>query len=307
LISGARALGRACPPLLLQGPPGHGKSTLAVAVAAAYGSPAHVLHAGRDTRVIHICKLLAKVRCGDFLIIDEAHSLSQDAQQVLHFALDSEKAPSHEDNRLDRTKPVSIAAFTLVLASNEPGRIRKALRERLHRVDFDPYSIDELKQIAVRVAELEEVELTAQAVRRLAEVAQGSPRLIAKRTELLRYFSPEKDVFNKEDIDQLLSHQGVDEKGLYPQQRLYLLTLKTIHGGRLKLEHLAVKLGCDLVTLRQDIEPYLFELGLVELLSGGQRLLTEAGSELAHEMEPVVEESQAEDSSAPAKSVEATP
>jgi Holliday junction DNA helicase RuvB len=269
--------------LVLRAPSGFGKTALAGANAAEYGTDLHTLLAGEDIRPVEVCQLLFELRYGDILFIDEAHSLSRDAQQALYVALDQNKAPALAEGRPNRSQFMSIAEFTLILATNEPGAIKKGLRSRLERVEFDLYSIAELKAIAEQVASREGVEITPQAARRLAEVAQGVPRHIARRVKTLRLFWPNISKFTQENIDNFLSSEGVDALGLWPSQRLYLTTLATSPGG-CALERLSIKLGCDTAIIRQEVEPYLIDRGWVNPRSGRGRQITPEGCAIVNEI-----------------------
>ena len=284
LTLGAKAQGKPCPPLLFIAPAGYGKTSLAQAVADEYGTDLHSIFAGNDTSAHGICQTLFQLRDGDFLFIDEAHSLGEDAQQVLYVALDQKKAPRPGERRLNRTTLGSVASFGLILATNEPGRLKKGLRTRLTRIEWDPYTERELRAIAEHVAVKEGFEITPQAARRLAEAAQGMPRSICRRLEMLKCLNPGLSRLILSEIEKLLASEGVDHRGLYPGQRQYLLALLESQSGTCSLERLSVKLGCDATNIRQEVEPYLFEQGLVETISGRGRTFTEKGRALAMEL-----------------------
>jgi Holliday junction DNA helicase RuvB len=295
LIDGAKALGRACPSLLLIAPAGTGKTTLGQAIAAEYGSDLYTLLAGKDTRAADLCDILLQLKHGDVFFIDEAHSLGRDAQQILYDALQDNKVPALRDGRLQRTQALSIAQFTLLLASNEPGVLKTGLISRVHRIEFDRYSVRELKAIAEHTAVQEGLEITPQAARRLAEVAQGTPRSICRRLEALRLLYPRVLAFTIDHVRELLTHEGIDADGFTPHQRLYLLTLATTPQGRCSLGLLACKLGCDQAHIHRDIEPYLIEQGLVDPSSGRGRLLTADGRRVAAQLVQRQEQTAEED------------
>lgn len=285
LIAGARELGRPCPPLRLTAPAGHGKTALGHAIAEEYGSEFLPLLAGTDTRAADVCDLLLTGQHGDVVLIDEAHTLRLDAQQILFAALDEEKIPAVTDKgRLKRSELRSIASLTIVLATNQPGHLKAALRSRLTPIEFDPYAIHELKMIAERVAEGEGLEITPQAARRLAEVAQGSPRIISRRVKALRLFGPGTEKFGLDQVTEVLTSEGVDARGLWPSQRLYLQTLDSSPRGVCSLERLAIKLGCDPVIIRHEVEPFLIERGWVEPWSGRGRMITAEGRSIVAEI-----------------------
>lgn len=154
----------------------------------------------------------------------------------------------------------------------------------------------ELKAIAEHAALHEGVEITPQAARRLAEVAQGTPRSICRRLEALRLLYPRVRAFTIEHIRELLTHEGIDEDGFTPHQRLYLLTLAANPHGRCSLGLLASRLGCDIAHLHRDIEPYLIEQGLVDPSSGRGRVLTTEGRRAAEKFTARLQEQMALDS-----------
>lgn len=284
LIAGAKAMGRPCPSMMLTAPAGYGKSVFAEAVAREYGTTLHTLFASHDTKAAAICEMLYGLRYGDIFFIDEAHSLNQDAQQIIYIALDQFKTPALREGRLDRSNFNSVAAHTLILATTEVGRIKKPLRSRLRPVEFDPYRVEELKAIAERVVLSEEVDITPQAARRLAEAAQGTPRSIYVRVESLRLMWPSVVKLTQEHVEALLTSEGIDSHGLRPNQRQYLFALAENPGGSCSLERLASRLGCDPAFIRQEVEPYLITERLVDLHSGRGRVLTHKGAEVVAEL-----------------------
>jgi Holliday junction DNA helicase RuvB len=284
LIRGAREHGSPCPSLLLAGRSGCGKTALARAVAREYGSTFHPLLAGEDLRPFEICTTLAGLRHGDVLLLDEAHALKRDAQQVLYLALDEQKVPARSAGRLDRGRHESIAAFTLVLATNEPGRLKPALRRRLTAIEFAPYSLRELVAVGKKAAAEEGIDITTQAARRLAEAAQGSPGRMHQRLAGLRLFWPDAGRFTQQHVDRLLRQEGIDARGLTRNQRLYLRTLAASPGGTCPLKGLATRLGCDSGYLQDEVEPYLIDRLWIEVASGAGRRITDAGRAVIDEM-----------------------
>lgn len=284
LIVGAKAHGDSCASMLLTGPTGSGKTTMAAAIAADYGSQFHVLLAGADTKPTAICRVLSELKHGDVFLIDEAHSLSSDAQQVLFLALDQRKIPRLTERGIDRSAFESIAEFTLMLATNLPGRIKQALRSRLTRIEFDPYTQKELKAIAEQIAEAYSINLSPQAANLLATTAQGSPRCIKNRIRDLRHFwSAVKDL-TKDHVRTFLDSEGIDEHGFTPHQRAYLKALAAMPNGRCNVERLAVRLGCDTANVRQEVEVYLIEQGLVDPTSRLGRGLTPKGLQIVQSL-----------------------
>ena len=176
----------------------------------------------------------------------------------------------------------SIGQFTLILATNEPGGVKRALRSRLTRSEFDRYTQAELKAIAERVARDSDVNLTPQAASLLAQVAQGSPRIIARRVQNLKHFWPDGRSLSKDHVRTFLCSEGVDERGLTAHQQLYLRHLAAMPADQCNVERLAIKIGCDAVNVRQEIEPFLIEQGLVDPTSRQGRGITEKGLDVVN-------------------------
>jgi Holliday junction DNA helicase RuvB len=286
LIQGAQAHGEPVVPLLLIARSGSGKTAMAKAIAAAYGSELHCLLASRRTQPAQICAVLRELRHGDVFLIDEAHCLGRDAQQVLYVALDEQRIPAGPGRGATPTDYESIARFTLALATNEPGALKPAFCRRLVTLEFDPYTARELKAIAEREASDRGLALSPQAAGTLAGVAQGSPGRIARLVHNLRHFWPDQAELGTEQVRRFLASEGIDEHGLTPLQRQYLRALAAAPAGGRRLEGLAVRLGCDVRYVRVEVEPYLVERALVDPHSDRGRMITAKGLDLAHEMGP---------------------
>lgn len=139
-----------------------------------------------------MCEALLRLRDCDVLFIDEIHALNRTAQEILSNALSTNQVPKPgEKGGLDRTEVASLADhFTVIAATTDPGLLASALLTRLQHVTLEVYSVSELKRIGERVAEQRGFKITAQALRRIAEVAQGLPRVVERLIEQLPTFSP---------------------------------------------------------------------------------------------------------------------
>jgi Holliday junction resolvasome RuvABC ATP-dependent DNA helicase subunit len=160
--------------------------------------------------------------------------------------------------------------------------LRPALRSRLEKIEFGPYSVRALRAIAHVTAPTFGFALTSQAAGILAEAAQGSPRLVCKRLEVLSFYYPDATEVTKSQVSALLGYQGIDTYGLCPGQRRYLQVLAATAQGVCSLEGLSQGIGLDATMVRQDFEPYLLDQKLIEIASRG-RTITEKGRSYAAE------------------------
>lgn len=227
---------------------------------------------------------LEKLEHGDILFIDEAHAMDRKDQELLYAALDDHQTFALRSNgSLDRSKMISIAEFTLIAATTEPGTLTKAIRTRLHRIVLDPYELRELKEIAERIAAGHGIDLTAQAARHLAERSQGTPRSVEMLLQMLVLTVPSATRVTQAIMRDFLDKRGIDEHGLDPLQRQLLGLLFQARGRTANLTVIAAKLGVDSAYIRADIEPLLLERKLIDIGRTG-RALTAAGVDIAAAM-----------------------
>jgi Holliday junction DNA helicase RuvB len=280
-VAATRGRGEALDHVLLHGPPGLGKTTMALVLAEELGVRCRITSAPALERPRDIVGLLVNLQANEVLFIDEIHRLNRVAEEILY--------PAMEDFRLDltvgkgttaRTRSLPLAPFTLVGATTRAGSLSSPLRDRfglIQRLEF--YELPELQAIVQRAAGLLSVDLCAAAALEVARRCRGTPR-IANR--LLRRVRDVAAVGGHGRIgpdlvaDALRLHR-VDDRGLdASDRRLLTLLLEGYGGGPVGLDTLAAGLGEDAATLEAVVEPYLLQLGFLQRTPRG-RVVTPSG------------------------------
>lgn len=282
---GAVAKGEPLPHTRFDGPSGSGKTRLARAIAQEMGTSCLDIFASKQCRKVQVAETLSQVKAGDIVFIDEIHALPQDCQELLYPAIDRSEAPEIDAEKrcIVENKWKKIPPFTLIAATDQPGRLQKALRQRMVlRFTLTDYNEAELRQIVFNYAAERNMLLKPQAATRLAQAARGIPRRARHLLESLRtVMSDLKIEITKVHVVRHLRSLGIDNDNLTPTDIRYLSILQK-GGGRMSLASLALQLGLDAATVYQETETYLQKKGLIAIGCGG-RHLTDAGRKLVAE------------------------
>jgi holliday junction DNA helicase RuvB len=280
LVDGARGRGETLDHVLLSGPPGLGKTTLAGIVANELQVNFRPTSGPALERAGDLAAILTNLEEGDVLFVDEVHRMPRTVEEVLYPALEDfkldiviGKGPSARSIRLD------LPRFTLVAATTRPGLITLPLRERFGfspRLDY--YSNEELTQVVRRSAGILEIEVLADGAEEIARRSRGTPRIANRLLRRVRdYAQVRGDGRATLETAQLaLSLFEVDERGLDKLDISILSTL--VHkfgGGPVGLSTLAAAVGEDTETVEDVYEPYLLQLGFLKRTQRG-RVATEA-------------------------------
>ena len=280
-IAAAKKRGEPIDHVLLYGPPGLGKTTMASIIAHEMGAQIRITSGPAIERAGDLASLLTNLQDGDILFIDEIHRLHRSIEEVLYSAMEDfkldimlGKGPSAKSLRLDLPK------FTIIGATTRTGSLAAPLRDRFglqHRLEF--YSDEEIAQIITRAAGILSVKIDDAAAGHLAMRARLTPRIANRLLKRVRDYA---DVNGDGIIDTEITMAAmqlleIDELGLDPADRRVLLALiEHYKGGPVGVETLAAITGDERSTIEDFFEPYLMQIGLLERTPRGRKATARA-------------------------------
>ena len=261
--------------VLLYGPPGLGKTTLAGIIANEMGVNFRVTSGPAIEKPGDLAALLTNLEEGDVLFIDEIHRLNRSVEEVLYPAMEDQvidiiigKGPSARSIRLDLHK------FTLVGATTRAGQLSAPLRDRFGDVErLELYTTEQLAQIVSRSAGILGIDIEPDGAVEIASRSRGTPRIANRLLKRVRDFAEVMfdGVITEQSAMKALNKMDIDEIGLDDIDRVLLTTMiKNYNGGPVGLDTIAAAIGEESITIEDVYEPYLMQLGFLSRTPRGR-------------------------------------
>jgi Holliday junction DNA helicase RuvB len=289
-VEAARQRGECLDHVLLYGPPGLGKTTLAYILANEMGSRIKTTSGPALERGDDLMGILTNLEQGDVLFIDEIHRLPPVVEELLYPAMEDFEVNFVVDKgTYARTLTQKLKSFTLVGATTRPGMLTSPLRERFgifHHLDF--YTEEELARIVTRSAGILVVSIEPEGAVELARRARGTPRIANRLLRRVRDFAQVKadGRVTWAAADAALTMEGVDGRGLDRLDRRFLQAIiEHYRGGPVGLEAIAATINDEAETLAEMVEPYLLKIGFVVRGPNGRKATPAAYQHLGYHAE----------------------
>lgn len=284
MVESAKIRKAAMDHVLLSGPPGLGKTSLAILLAKELGSELHVISGPAIEKKGDLASILTNLEPRDVLFIDEIHRMHISVEEILYSAM--------EDFRLDimigqgtsaRTMEIELPPFTLIGATTRSGLLSNPLRTRfMANLHFDFYGHEDLAEIIKNNTHKLEIEASEQALRKMSECSRGTPRIANRILRRVRDFMvvKGKNIIDQDEVENALDLMEIDRYGLDRMDRKIILVIQDYYsGGPVGIDALCATLGEDRTTVEDVYEPFLLKEGFLVRTPRG-RMISEKAKEV---------------------------
>jgi Holliday junction DNA helicase RuvB len=266
VVAGCNKSQSVMPHILIDGPPGLGKTTMASAIANELGVNLYTLNAANIRSVKNILPYLMGMSARSVLFIDEIHRLPKIVEEFLYPVMEDFVLNILVKDAEDKDKPetIDLPRFTMVGATTSGGSLSQPFYDRFTiKEHLSYYTVDELAKLAKSNAQKIGLMIDDAGLTEIARRSKGTPRILNARLQWYQNYTSFYENESNVDIDDVFANQGIDKLGLDANDRMYIDALKKSKGNPLGLKSISAMTGIAIETIENNIEPFLVRMGYV--------------------------------------------